>query len=167
MNTESGFTVKPIAIVQNSRTEPTDDFWGDIISIIELHESIPVESLTGLNQFSHLEILFYFNKAEDKNISFTGYPRNNPLFPLAGIFATHKKDRPNHLGHTVAGLIRIEGRKIFVRDLDAIDGTPILDIKPVIKEFLPQIEKVSQPQWATDIMKNYWKNKQVNEVIVF
>lgn len=53
-------------------------------------------------------------------------------------------------------MIRRAGKTIVVEGLDAIDGTPILDIKPVMKEFIPR-EEIKQPEWATDIMKQYWK----------
>jgi tRNA (adenine37-N6)-methyltransferase len=73
-----------------------------------------------------------------------------------GIFAQRKKDRPNAIGLTIAELIKHEGNKIWVKNLDAIDGTPVLDIKPVMKEFLPAAD-VIQPPWAGELMKDYWK----------
>jgi tRNA (Thr-GGU) A37 N-methylase len=60
------------------------------------------------------------------------------------------------LGATIVKIIKREGVQLFVKGLDAIDGTPVLDIKPVMKEFLPRGE-VSQPDWATELMKNYWE----------
>ncbi|MES1220024.1 MAG: TrmO family methyltransferase, partial [Bacteroidota bacterium] len=71
------------------------------------------------------------------------------------IFAQRKKDRPNSIGLTTVELIERKGKTITVRYLDAIDGTPILDIKPVMKEFLPASE-IRQPVWATELMKEYW-----------
>jgi len=59
------------------------------------------------------------------------------------------------LGATIVKIIKREGSQLFVQGLDAIDGTPVLDIKPVMKEFLPR-EEVRQPEWATELMKNYW-----------
>jgi tRNA-Thr(GGU) m(6)t(6)A37 methyltransferase TsaA len=153
---ETTFVMKPIGVVKNTRIEPTDDYWGSISSVIELNPEIPEESLTGIEGFSHLEVLFNFNKADEKNIAYMGYPRNNPQWPMTGIFATRKKDRPNHIGLTIVTFVKRVGKKIFVRNLDAIDGTPVLDIKPVIKEFLPDGE-IRQPFWASEVMKNYWK----------
>jgi tRNA (Thr-GGU) A37 N-methylase len=92
----------------------------------------------------------------DNKIQFLSHPRNNPQLPLTGIFATRKKDRPNHIGHTIVNLIKREKRKLFVEKLDAINGTPILDIKPVLKEFLPSGE-IKEPFWTKEVMKNYWK----------
>ena len=84
-----------------------------------------------------------------------GHPRGNKNWPEVGIFAQRKKDRPNAMGLTVVELVKREGNTITVKYLDAIDGTPILDIKPVMKEFLPGKE-IKQPEWSIELMKDYW-----------
>ena len=56
-------------------------------------------------------------------------------------------------------MIKREGKSIIVEGLDAIDGTPILDIKPIMKEFMPT-EEIHQPKWATDIIRQYWKGME-------
>jgi tRNA (adenine37-N6)-methyltransferase len=84
------------------------------------------------------------------------HPRNNPAWPRVGIFAQRGKNRPNRLGLATVRILKREGRTLFVTGLDAIDGTPVLDIKPVLREFLPK-EPVLQPEWATELMQNYWK----------
>jgi tRNA-Thr(GGU) m(6)t(6)A37 methyltransferase TsaA len=145
-----------IAIVKNSRTKPTDDFWEDIISEIELAEHIPTEAFNNIADFSHLEIIYFFDKLESENIVFSGRPRGNPNYPPVGIFAQRKKDRPNAIGLCTVELLEHIGRTIKVKYLDAINGTPILDIKPVFKEFQPK-GKIRQPEWVGDLMKNYWK----------
>ncbi len=146
--------IRPIAFVKNSRTEPTDDHWSEIVSEIELAENIPTETFDGIESFSHLHIIFHFHKSS-KIVMGPNHPRGNTDYPKVGIFAQRKKDRPNHLGLTIVKLLKHEGRKLIVSHLDAIDDTPIVDIKPVITEFLPN-EKTSQPGWSTDLMKNYW-----------
>ncbi len=146
----------PIAHVHNSRKSATDDFWGTIISEIELAENIPTESLIGISAFSHLEILFYFDKIDFNKIKFSGHPRGNPDFPKVGIFAQRKKERPNAIGLCTVELIEHSGRILKVKNLDAINGTPILDIKPVFREFLPNAE-ICQPKWVSELMKAYWK----------
>lgn len=83
------------------------------------------------------------------------HPRDNTNYPKVGIFAQRKKDRPNHIGATIVNLVSRAGRKLIVKNLDAINGTPIIDIKPVFKEYLPEGD-VKQPKWSTDLMKNYW-----------
>ena len=84
------------------------------------------------------------------------HPRNNQDWPAVGIFAQRGKNRPNRIGSTIVRVLRCEGRSIVVAELDAIDGTPVLDVKPVMQEFLPR-EKIRQPAWSHELMGNYWK----------
>jgi len=148
--------LKPVAFVKNSRKAPTDDHWEGIISEIELEEKIPTEAFQNISDFSHLEIIYYFDKIEQKDIVYSGHPRGNPNYPLVGIFGQRKKDRPNGIGLCTVELLKQEGRTITVKYLDAIDGTPVLDIKPVFKEFQAKGE-IKQAAWVADLMKNYWK----------
>lgn len=148
--------ITPIATVKNTRTEIEDDNWGGIVSVIELEESMPEEALLEIESFSHAEILYYFHLVPDSKIE-TGsrHPRNNTAWPKVGILSQRGKNRPNRLGATIVKVLKREGRQLYVQGLDAIDGTPILDIKPVMREFLPQ-EEIRQPEWSTELMKNYW-----------
>ena len=109
----------------------------------------------GIDEFSHLQIIFHFHLADKEPVLGSEHPRGNPDWPKVGIFAQRKKRRPNSLGSTIVKLIRRDGRKIVVHGLDAIDGTPIIDIKPVMQEFLPQCE-VDQPEWCSELMREYW-----------
>ncbi len=145
----------PIASVKNSRTTVIDDNWGNIISEIVLADNIPIEAFNHISDFSHLEIIYYFDKVNSKDILFSGHPRENPKYPSVGIFGQRKKDRPNRIGICTVQLLEHNGRTIKVKYLDAIDRTPILDIKPVFKEFQPKGE-FKQPDWVTDLMKDYW-----------
>ena len=145
----------PIAYVSNSRLTLDDDNWGDIISEIVLDASLPAESFDGLDTFSHAEILFHFDQVAEEKISFSRHPRGNKDWPKVGVFAQRNKDRPNHIGLTIARIIKHEGRSLFVAGLDAINGTPILDIKPVMVEFLPR-GSIRQPDWSHELMQNYW-----------
>lgn len=145
----------PVAIVKNSRKDLSDDFWGTVISEIELLPGIPADAFNGIDEFSHLEIIFHFDKLDKSKIVFNGHPRGNKNWPPVGIFAQRKKDRPNAIGLTIVELIKREGNTIWVKYLDAVDGTPILDIKPVMKEFLP-VSVIKQPGWSTELMKDYW-----------
>jgi tRNA-Thr(GGU) m(6)t(6)A37 methyltransferase TsaA len=152
----SGFTVAPIAFVRSPRTQPTDDFWGDVVAEIELCPDMPTESLDGLDEYSHAEIIFYFHRvAQEKIVRGSRHPRDNPAYPRVGILAHRAKDRPNRLGSTIVRILGREGRTLRVLALDAIDGTPVLDIKPVMTEFLPR-EPVQQPAWTHEKMANYW-----------
>jgi tRNA-Thr(GGU) m(6)t(6)A37 methyltransferase TsaA len=147
--------LKSIATVKNQRAEPIDDNWGDVISEIELADDIPTEAFDGIEDFSHLEIIYFFDKVENGQIVFSGRPRGNPAYPKIGIFAQRKKDRPNTIGLCTVELVEHKGRSIKVKYLDAINGTPILDIKPVFKEFAPKTA-IKQADWVSDLMKTYW-----------
>ena len=135
----------------------SDDFWGEVISEIKLNDEFAADALDGIEDFSHIEVVFIFTKAIAANIV-TGseHPRENKDWPKVGIFAQRKKNRPNLIGTTICELVKREGRSLFVKKLDAIDGTPVVDIKPVIKEFLPGMA-IKQPNWSTELMKDYWK----------
>lgn len=148
--------LSPIGWVRNSRKEVEDDNWGDVLSIIELDSSLPEDALLEIESFSHVEVIYYFHLVDEKKIE-TGsrHPRNNKDWPQVGILSQRGKNRPNRLGATIVKVLRREGRQLHVQGLDAVDGTPILDIKPVMKEFLPR-EEVRQPEWAAELMKNYW-----------
>ncbi|HLO57888.1 MAG TPA: SAM-dependent methyltransferase [Bacteroidales bacterium] len=146
--------IKPIGFVKNDRTDPIDDNWSSVESTFLLADDLPDECLDGIEEFSHLEIIFYFNKSS-KTFVGSEHPRENKAYPKVGIFAQRKKDRPNHIGTTIVNLIYRDGRKLIVKNLDAIDGTPVIDIKPVFNEYLPKGD-VKQPNWSSDIMKNYW-----------
>lgn len=146
--------IRPIGFVVNERTEKSDFKWGFVESRIELTSEFDSDSLEGIELFSHLEILFYFDKSE-KEFKGAEHPRGNTKYPKVGIFAQRKKDRPNHIGATIVNLIRKEENALIVSNLDAIHGTPVLDIKPVFKEYLPKGE-VSQPDWTEELMEDYW-----------
>lgn len=149
-------TLTPIGIVRNSRSQVEDDDWGSIVSEIVLQGALDAEALQGLEDFSHAEILFYFHQVPEAKIE-TGarHPRNNSEWPKVGILAQRGKNRPNRLGLTTVKIIKREGTSLLVEGLDAIDGTPVLDIKPVMREFQPR-EEIRQPEWARELMKNYW-----------
>jgi len=152
-------TITPIGIVRGSRDEVTDDYWGDSTASIELADHLPAESLDGLEAFSHAEIIFLFDRLDEESVVVGARrPRGNPAWPRVGIFAQRGKARPNRLGATIVRIAGRDGRRLIVRDLDAVDGTPVIDIKPVFAEFLPR-EAVRQPDWSHALMENYWKTR--------
>ena len=151
------FTVQPIGCVRSDRADVRDDFWGDVTAVIELVPELPDDSLAGLETFSHAEVIYLFDRVAPESTS-TGarHPRNNPDWPKVGIFAQRAKGRPNRLGSTIVRVLARDGRRVRVAGLDAIDGTPVLDIKPVMVEFLPR-EPVRQPAWSHELMRDYWR----------
>jgi tRNA-Thr(GGU) m(6)t(6)A37 methyltransferase TsaA len=150
------FQIESIAIVYNKRKEAVDDFWGDTVSEIRLHEHIPEEALDGIDTFSHAEVLFVFHKVTDPVVWGSVHPRGNIKWPKVGIFVQRKKNRPNLVGATICEIVKREGRSLWVRLLDAIDETPVIDIKPVWQGFLPQTP-VKEPDWSKELMKDYYK----------
>lgn len=109
------FEVAAIGVVANSRTEPVDDHWGSLESTITLSADLDARSLAGLDEFSHVEVLFMFDRVDPRDVCATAR----------------------------------------VRGLDAIDGTPVIDIKPYFGEFGPR-GPLRQPRWATELMADYF-----------
>jgi tRNA-Thr(GGU) m(6)t(6)A37 methyltransferase TsaA len=151
--------MQPVGFVSAPRPHAEDDFWGGEEACIALTDEFGADALQGLAEFSHVEVLFLFHEADPARIV-TGarHPRNNPSWPAVGIFAQRGKNRPNRIGSTICRVVRVDGTRLHVAELDAIDGTPVLDIKPVLAEFLPR-EQVRQPAWAAELMRRYWLRK--------
>ncbi|MEQ8840830.1 MAG: SAM-dependent methyltransferase [Acidimicrobiales bacterium] len=151
------FTVTPIGHVRSPRTEPLDDDWGAIESTIELDdEQFTRDVLAGLDDFSHLDVVYLFDQVAPADVNLGArHPRGRQDWPLVGIFAQRAKARPNRLGVTTCELVDVTGLSITVRGLDAIDATPVLDMKPHVVEFNARTP-IRQPEWITELMANYW-----------
>ena len=150
------YTLRPVAFVHGGRSDVIDDFWGGTRVTIELAADVPAESLDGIDEFSHAEILFVFDRLPaEQCVAGARHPRNNPAWPRVGIFAQRAKLRPNRLGATMVRIVARTARELVVEGLDAIDGTPVVDIKPVFAEFLPRGD-VRQPAWTHEMMREYW-----------
>jgi tRNA-Thr(GGU) m(6)t(6)A37 methyltransferase TsaA len=136
----------------------SDDFWGAVDAEIALEAPLGEEAFYGLSDFSHVEVLFLMDRVDPSKVE-TGarHPRERADWPLVGIFAQRGKARPNRIGLSRATIVNVEGRVLAVRGLDAIDGTPVLDVKPWMDEFAP-IGATRQPQWATELMLDYFKD---------
>jgi tRNA-Thr(GGU) m(6)t(6)A37 methyltransferase TsaA len=149
--------MSPIGEVRGGREQPDDDSWDSVEAEIMLDGAqFGAEALEGLGDFSHIEVVFHFNRVPDGEINSSArHPRGRTDWPKVGIFAQRGKGRPNRIGVCVCRLLSVDGLSLRVRGLDAIAGTPVLDIKPVMKGFLPRGE-IREPQWAAEIMKDYW-----------
>jgi len=155
-NLQDMITLTPVGTVRSSRTGLEDDDWDRVTARIELAPEFDPDALAGIEDFSHAEILFHFDRRKESEIERRSrHPRGNPAWPKVGIFAQRGSARPNRLGATIVRILRREGRVLEVAGLDAADGTPVLDIKPVIREFLPR-EPVRQPSWVGELMAGYW-----------
>ena len=148
--------VAPVGWVASPRSETTDDHWGGVDAVIRLASGYPADAIAGLEEFSHLEVIYQFHLVGPDAVE-TGarHPRGNQDWPRTGIFAQRGKKRPNRLGVSRCELIGVEGTTILVRGLDAVDGSPVLDIKPYLREFGPRGD-VTQPAWATELMSEYY-----------
>lgn len=158
VETEVTISLNPIGYVTSTRMKPEDDHWDSIESSIELDSArFNSSAFEGLASFSHVEIIFYMHQVSAEKIETEArHPRNNPNWPKIGIFAQRAKNRPNQIGSTICKIKKLDGLTLYLVGLDAIDGTPVLDIKPWIKEFGPR-DELKQPVWVSELMKEYWK----------
>ena len=90
-----------------------------------------VEGLRDLDGFSHVMLLYHFHQAAEPKLLVTPFMDSRPR----GVFATRAPTRPNPIGLSVVKLLKIEGRTLDVENVDILDGTPLLDIKPYVPEF--------------------------------
>jgi tRNA (Thr-GGU) A37 N-methylase len=149
-------SVRAVAYIRNERSEALDDNWDDVVSTVELAADVPSEALTGLSDFSHVEIVFFADWAEDvPPAPWHRHPRGNENWPDVGVFAQRNKDRPNRILLTTVELDDVGERFLRVRGLDGIDGTPVLDIKPVFRWSVPRGE-VRAPSWSEELGENYF-----------
>lgn len=151
------FHLTPIGSVRNVRPDPANsDHWGRVLSTIMIDERFGDDCLAGLADFSHVEVLFLFDQANEREDYRQRWrPRARADLPPVGVFADRGPRRPNRIGATICEIISAEGRQLRVRGLDAVNGTPILDLKPVMLEFLPA--NVHQPAWAGKLMHDYFR----------
>lgn len=148
--------IEPIAEVIGGHTTPSDDFQGGVESIIRLDQRFPLETLTGLEEFSHLEVLWRFHLASPSDVALHARsPRNNPAWPPSGTFAHRNHRRPNQLAISHPRLLSVDGRDLRVTGLDAVDGTPVFDLAPYFPTMGPQGE-VHVPNWVTEMLPDYW-----------
>jgi tRNA (adenine37-N6)-methyltransferase len=149
--------VRPLGTVRGGRREVEDDGWGEVRATIELDPAVVGERATvGLDAFSHLEVVFLFDRVDPATVTTgTRHPRGNPDWPEVGILAQRGKARPNRLGVSRCALLAVDGLRLEVAGLDAVDGTPVLDVKPWMAGFAPR-GPVTEPRWARELMAGYW-----------
>jgi len=154
--------MEPIGFVSSPRTVPLDDDWADVRATITLDpERFTPAALEGLSEFSHVEVLYVFDRVDPESVETASrHPRGNESWPSVGVFAQRAKGRPNRIGVCVCQLISVEGLRVAVAGLDAIDATPVFDLKPYMAEFAPRGE-VRQPAWSHELMAGYWRRQDV------
>jgi tRNA-Thr(GGU) m(6)t(6)A37 methyltransferase TsaA len=141
--------VRPIGVIRTPHTEagktPIQPVYAEgIDGEVEVFPEFS-EGLESIDGFSHLCLLFHFHRVTNERLTVTPYLEDMPH----GVFATRAPSRPNRIGLSVVRLVRRSGNTLHVRDVDMLDGTPLLDIKPYIRRFVPGDEIRSG--WLDDI----------------
>jgi tRNA (adenine37-N6)-methyltransferase len=143
---QTAMTLEPIAMVKNDVKEMGRRDWDKVISQLIVRPDF-ADALEGLKEFSHLIVLFWFHLSPaGENAAHKTHPQMREDLPLVGVFATRSPVRPNPLGMAVVKLQGHVKNVLIVTGLDALDGTPILDIKP----YLPgdSVAKIKVPDWV-------------------
>jgi tRNA-Thr(GGU) m(6)t(6)A37 methyltransferase TsaA len=153
----AAYGIEAVGRVSGGREAAEDDDWDSSRARIELDpERFTPEALAGLEEFSHAEIVFLFDRIGEEEVELAArHPRGRRDWPKVGIFAQRGRNRPNRIGVSICRIVAVAGTAIEVEGLDAIDGTPVLDVKPVLRGFLPRGE-IREPAWASEIMASYW-----------
>ncbi len=146
--------MKPIGRVKNTVSEKKDTAWGENVSSITLEEQY-AGGLSGLEQFSHAIILYYLDQAQYvKEKHLQRRPQNREDMPKVGIFSQRAKDRPNRIGMTFVEIVSVSDRTLTVKGLDAVNGTPVLDIKPYYPVY--DRKEAVVPGWVNRLMEHYF-----------
>ena len=145
--------IEPIGYVENNINSPIDSGWSKVESSIVLRKDL-MPALSGLNEFSHVVIIFWMHQAKSPSV-LARRPQNRNDMPEIGILSQRSKHRPNPIGITSVRLVKMNGCRIVVRGLDAINGTPVLDIKPYYHEYDCHPE-AQVPEWVNRLMKDYF-----------
>ena len=142
--------VKPIGLVRNEvKEKPEVGYnWKNVTSEIEIDSSL-IEALDGLEDFSHIVVLFWTHRANTGKSRLKTHPRGDTNIPLVGRFATRSPNRPNRIAETTVRLLQRRANILKVQGLDALDGSPILDIKPYFPRFDTPAGKTRFPKWTT------------------
>ncbi|MFC1916759.1 tRNA (N6-threonylcarbamoyladenosine(37)-N6)-methyltransferase TrmO [Chloroflexota bacterium] len=144
-------TLKAVGIVRNEVKQPPPakrDWWDGLVSEIVIDSRL-TEALDGLEEFSHIIVLYWMHRATSREAPLKIHPRGDQELPLTGFFATRSPNRPNPIGKATARLLQRQGNILRVQGLDAIDGTPIIDIKPYIPGY-DSVAHTTVPQWITN-----------------
>ncbi|MDQ3707216.1 MAG: tRNA (N6-threonylcarbamoyladenosine(37)-N6)-methyltransferase TrmO [Chloroflexota bacterium] len=146
--------MQPIGVVRSPVKEGADEGWGAVVSEIHLLEEY-APGLLGLEEFSHVIVVFLMHQATFNPGDLVRPPRGRDDMPETGIFAQRAKHRPNPIGLTAVRLLSVVGNVLTVRGLDAIDGSPVLDIKPYFAAF-DRVDDASAPAWVGSLMEGYF-----------
>jgi len=140
----------PIGVVRNAVKEPQMGGWESVESRIVVRREL-TDALDGIEDYSHVIVLFWAHRVPEEERGATRiHPMGDPALPLLGIFATRTQLRPNPIGVSIVPLLGRKGKELRVRGLDAIDGTPVLDVKPYIPHY-DSVPQATIPAWASEV----------------
>ena len=146
----------PIGYVRNGVRETSLERWAHVQSEIHIEPQY-ARGLQGLEEFSHVMVIFYLHEIApfDVERELLRRPRRMEHLPPVGVFAQRTKQRPNPIGVTAVELRGVSKNVVTVSALDALDGTPVLDLKPYMPIF-DRVENARVPQWVEEFMKGYF-----------
>jgi tRNA-Thr(GGU) m(6)t(6)A37 methyltransferase TsaA len=145
----SAMSLKAIGVVSNSIKQPMRRGWEDVISEITINSEL-AEALDGLEGFSHIIVLYWMHQLPERQpLPLKVHPMGNQGLPLTGRFATRAPHRPNPIGQATVELLERRANVLRVRGLDAIDGTPVIDIKPYIPGY-DSANEAKTPRWMPE-----------------
>lgn len=156
------YDVIPIGTISSGRADHgSSDRWGDVLSVVTIDpDRFGAGALAGLEDFSHAEILFLFDRLPERDDYTTPQrSRGREDLPPVGVFCDRGPRRPNRIGATICRIVEVSDNTVTVRGLDAVVDSPVLDIKPVMRQFLPG--EVAQPEWVDRLMGEYFLGGQL------
>lgn len=128
------FEIKQIGVIHSpfktQEETPIQPFSSEAVGRVEVFNPFK-EGLEGIEQFSHIILVYYFHKMADERLKVKPYLDDN----YRGVYSTRHPHRPNHLGISVVDLFKREGNILLVKHIDIVDGTPLLDVKPYVSVF--------------------------------
>lgn len=147
---QADITLRPIGYVKNAVKKPRPDGWASVESRLVLRPELE-PMLLGIQEYSHIIVVFWPDRVPEdvRGSKLQFHPRDDPRYPLMGVLATRSQVRPNPILVTPVPLLAMKGGVLKVRGLDAINGTPVLDIKPYLP-FFDAIPAAKVPGWVTD-----------------
>ena len=146
-------TLYPIGVVRNRIKEPRPDGWAQVVSRVVIRPEY-ADALLGIDGYSHVIVLFWPHLVPDdvRGSKHQLHPRDDERNPLMGVLATRSQIRFNPVLTTPVPLLGVKGNVLRVRGLDAIDGTPVLDVKPYLPHY-DAIPDAKVPEWVTDAQR--------------
>jgi tRNA-Thr(GGU) m(6)t(6)A37 methyltransferase TsaA len=142
-------SIRPIGVVRNGVHAPRMDGWSSVRSDIILRDDL-VDALDGIEGYTHIIVVFAFDRVPESELRHRVHPRGDPRIPEQGVLATRSQLRPSPIGVSVVPLLKRRGSILRVRGLDAIDGTPVLDVKPYFPNY-DAVPGAGVPQWAREL----------------